>query len=388
CLDSDAAAAVFEVLPGRVIIEGPDQRQEGPLFAGGGTVRVDVYGQGFTGMSGIQVGLRRTDSQGHVEPLLVSTHDGDPEFGGLAVFPNPELTASPFNVFDDSRLCAGFIALDGDFDLPQKTLLLSIVCDYPFDAAIGSQQVTFDPDLTIVAIGPESAPCEVTPGGMSVLGRLQVEGPADRGDSCRLQGGGSFVVNILAERIRNLGGVQAALVFLDSAGAPSPEFAISTTDGDPAFCGLHVSHNSTLFPSISPICDPANGTVGFVTQGENADLPEPSRLLSIVYNYTGNAATGTYSIVFNGDHTFAACQSGHIPFQPIEGSIVIRNAWPIPGDANSDCTVNILDLIYVRNALNQNPESGNNCMADINRDGRINILDLILIRGRLGARCQ
>jgi len=56
----------------------------------------------------------------------------------------------------------------------------------------------------------------------------------------------------------------------------------------------------------------------------------------------------------------------------------------LEGDANGDCKVNILDLIYVRNRLGQDPESGDNSTADANNDGRINVLDLIYVRNRLG----
>jgi len=69
------------------------------------------------------------------------------------------------------------------------------------------------------------------------------------------------------------------------------------------------------------------------------------------------------------------------------GACAARSVWPIPGDANGDCKVNILDLIYVRNRLNQNPDTGDNYMADVNEDGRINILDLIYVRNRLNTKC-
>jgi len=59
----------------------------------------------------------------------------------------------------------------------------------------------------------------------------------------------------------------------------------------------------------------------------------------------------------------------------------------LDGDANADCVVNILDLIFVRNRLNQDVETGDNWMADVNSDGKINILDLIYVRNRLNTRC-
>ena len=62
-------------------------------------------------------------------------------------------------------------------------------------------------------------------------------------------------------------------------------------------------------------------------------------------------------------------------------------AWPIDGDANLDCRVNILDLIFIRNRLNQDPATGDNWQADVNQDTRINILDLIFVRNRLNTAC-
>jgi len=57
-------------------------------------------------------------------------------------------------------------------------------------------------------------------------------------------------------------------------------------------------------------------------------------------------------------------------------------------DANLDCKVNILDLISVRNRLNQDFGTGDNWMADVNGDGKINILDLIFVRNHLNTACE
>jgi len=62
--------------------------------------------------------------------------------------------------------------------------------------------------------------------------------------------------------------------------------------------------------------------------------------------------------------------------------------WPIPGDVNLDCSVNILDLIAVRNLLNHDPASGDNWRADVNEDGKINILDMIFVRNHLNTFCE
>jgi len=64
------------------------------------------------------------------------------------------------------------------------------------------------------------------------------------------------------------------------------------------------------------------------------------------------------------------------------------HTWPIPGDATLNCVVNVLDLIQIRSKLGQNPSQGSNWRFDVNEDGRINILDLIFTRNRLNNQCQ
>jgi len=57
-------------------------------------------------------------------------------------------------------------------------------------------------------------------------------------------------------------------------------------------------------------------------------------------------------------------------------------------DANGDCHVNVLDLIFIRNRLGANPNTGDNWRADIVAgDGAINVLDLIAVRNYLGTKC-
>jgi len=70
------------------------------------------------------------------------------------------------------------------------------------------------------------------------------------------------------------------------------------------------------------------------------------------------------------------------------GELPPEHTWPVEGDANLDCTVNILDLLFVRNRISSDPASGANWQADVNDDGKINILDLIYTRNRLNNRCE
>ena len=65
-----------------------------------------------------------------------------------------------------------------------------------------------------------------------------------------------------------------------------------------------------------------------------------------------------------------------------------RSGWLIFGDVNGDCSVNVLDLIYVRNRLNMDVSSGDNWKADVNMDGKINVMDLIAVRNVLSTKCK
>jgi len=61
----------------------------------------------------------------------------------------------------------------------------------------------------------------------------------------------------------------------------------------------------------------------------------------------------------------------------------------VAGDVNSDCRVNILDLLAVRAVLNVDLcTSESAAHADLNGDGRVNILDLIFCRTNLNRQCQ
>ena len=62
--------------------------------------------------------------------------------------------------------------------------------------------------------------------------------------------------------------------------------------------------------------------------------------------------------------------------------------WPVSGDANHDCRVNLLDLLFIRDRLGQPVTTGDNWKADVNSDGGINLLDLLYVRDRLNSRCQ
>ena len=65
----------------------------------------------------------------------------------------------------------------------------------------------------------------------------------------------------------------------------------------------------------------------------------------------------------------------------------VYETWPIRGDANRDCRVDVIDLLFIRNRFNMDPDAGDNWQADVNGDGRINILDMFMIRPLVNTSC-
>lgn len=90
---------------------------------------------------------------------------------------------------------------------------------------------------------------------------------------------------------------------------------------------------------------------------------------------------------------FQGSERGTFFLRPSNGRTEVRLAL----DGNWDCwrisggsgKVNILNLIGIRNHLNQDPTSPpENQRYDVNEDGAINILDMIVVRNWLGAVCD
>jgi len=71
----------------------------------------------------------------------------------------------------------------------------------------------------------------------------------------------------------------------------------------------------------------------------------------------------------------------------MDQDINLLATYSLAGDVNGDCTVNIIDLIAIRNVLNKDPNDDDNWRADVNDDGQINILDMIAVRNNLNAQC-
>ncbi|HUT59671.1 MAG TPA: dockerin type I domain-containing protein, partial [Phycisphaerae bacterium] len=91
---------------------------------------------------------------------------------------------------------------------------------------------------------------------------------------------------------------------------------------------------------------------------------------------------------FHGTYKLTATAAGRSAEAEIHLAKGAENQFTIqlqylPGDANGDGVVNILDLLFIRNNLNRDLNLYPNARrADVNGDGAVNILDLIYGRDR------
>ncbi|HUW32579.1 MAG TPA: dockerin type I repeat-containing protein, partial [Planctomycetota bacterium] len=150
---------------------------------------------------------------------------------------------------------------------------------------------------------------------------------------------------------------------------------------------------NTAVPVVTDVVITDNGD-GTATATWTTDIPAegslkygPVAMSGATSNVISEDALGTsHSTTFN----IAAdvnCKLVIVNTEAASAPFYWPKPWPIDGDANMDCRVNILDLIFIRNKLNQDVATGNNWQADVNEDARINILDLIFVRNKLNTQC-
>ncbi|NQT20746.1 MAG: right-handed parallel beta-helix repeat-containing protein, partial [Planctomycetes bacterium] len=67
---------------------------------------------------------------------------------------------------------------------------------------------------------------------------------------------------------------------------------------------------------------------------------------------------------------------------------VYTPTWPITGDVNGDCVVNILDMLFVRNTFLRDIATADNWRADVNSDGTIDVIDMLIVRDSIKDECE
>ena len=223
---------------------------------------------------------------------------------------------------------------------------------------------------------------------------LIIEGPNERGEHPLTVGTGTLKVDVYGQGIIGFGALHAVMRFVNPGGADASGFLISTTGGNPTFGDQAITCNTALSTSIFPIyvSDAARPhyreTAGFVALDGDVNLVEKTWLLSVTYDYNvGPDGAGTYSLDADTLLTVVAGSGGSIPCTVLPGSATFAK-WPVFGDANGDCRVDVIDMIFIRDRFGRSVSSGDNCKADVNDDGTINMLDMVYVRSRLFDTCS
>ena len=114
----------------------------------------------------------------------------------------------------------------------------------------------------------------------------------------------------------------------------------------------------------------------------------PVKMTGVTPNVVAETAIGTaHSVVLTGIAAATNYKMIVVNTEVASPAFFWPIIWPITGDITRDCRVNILDLIFIRNRLNQAVTTGDNIFADVTKDARINILDLIAVRNKLNTVC-
>ena len=124
--------------------------------------------------------------------------------------------------------------------------------------------------------------------------------------------------------------------------------------------------------------------VGFVADNEVDMASGKVLLMTLTYQFGDDVPLGEYRIGADDWTSFLGPDGGLLPihFEVENGTFTIVEDDPAPpsADATGDGQVNILDMLFIRNRLGKDVNTGDNANADVNGDGIINILDLLYVR--------
>ena len=153
--------------------------------------------------------------------------------------------------------------------------------------------------------------------------------------------------------------------------------AVNTNVGDSS-CGIDLADLADLIVS-------ADGAIGI------AFVQPPASISGVHWGlrWEGDHVADLQALVDDGRLTVDATALGDDPEIFTDDAFTyVGYGGGLDGDVNDDCKVNILDLIAIRNHLNQDPTTPpENAVYDVNDDDAINILDMIYVRNRLNTSC-
>jgi len=346
-----AVQAVYEPVEGPVLIlRGPGERGEGALPADDSEFTIDVYGENLPDFAGLQLSVEFL-SAGNAADGFTIAYGGPPSpFSGYRIAWNEEFLPVVLGGCDGRIvvLCSVEQQIDPvtfevlgyvDKTIVERTWLMSItyrsmgaVEEGPYAIAVGTETVVGNSDGLHI-------PCDVIGGSLVVCADQAPPAPDPMTWAVDPHPEGSTSISMIATIAEDY-----------KAGV---EYYFEEVSGNPG--------GSDSGWQRSPVYIDAG-----LTPGLEYSYRVKARDLSLAHNETA------YSPVMSA----GVASSGTDGPQTLEA------------DTNNDCSVDILDLIFVRNRLLQDVDTADNRSADVNGDGKITVLDLIAVRNRLGTRCE
>lgn len=166
---------------------------------------------------------------------------------------------------------------------------------------------------------------------------------------------------------------------------------------NPGFGGMNLSYeyDKTVMTLTDVTCcqsvfNLAHNKVTVMDAAEN--WTEDGQLLVLTFELADNAPVGNYDVVIHVDEAYEYTASGLdvVDFHTVDGTVTVMEL--LYGDANSDGTVNTMDIMLLRRHLaSRDPITGVSTTqvgvgADANGDGVLNTKDLVLIRKYVAAK--
>ncbi|HUU68997.1 MAG TPA: dockerin type I repeat-containing protein, partial [Planctomycetota bacterium] len=271
--------------------------------------------------------------------------------------------------WDDTAMTspAAIIVHGGNTYVGVAVAMASITQFTVADATSGSSLVTNAADVTVTITAEPAEGAAIVGYVVNETGVEPTEGWVSPLTSYTIQGASDSDVTLYAWTKDSAGNVasKSAVIYFNTT-VPAVSDLVISDNGD----GTVTATWTTDIPAEGSA---KYGPVSLIGATPNT-APGAGLTTSHTATLTGIAAGTNYKIVLV--NTEAASEPVFWP-----------RPWPIDGDANMDCRVNILDLIFIRNKLNQPVGTGDNWKADVNEDTRINILDLIFVRNKLNTQC-
>ena len=164
-------------------------------------------------------------------------------------------------------------------------------------------------------------------------GMLIFEGNGDRGELPYPAGGGKAVIDVYAEGIMGVAGIQTSFNFLHLPENQESNalFQIAIDEGNLKYKDFDyqmIDLGPSIPSGVFPICSASRDTVGFMLLSDTIDFPQKTLLYSARYDYA-DGTEGGYVIANNPDFTVISDDSANaIFYTAVSGNLTITVPEP------------------------------------------------------------